>query len=58
MLTIESSIAIGEFWCISGKKIITYDRIISWERQTCVRLLKLLFFLGARMSEAIETMVF
>jgi len=57
---LKSLIAIGEFWRISGKKIATYDCIIFLEKQAYVRLLKLLFYLGARIShlEAIETMGF
>jgi len=47
-------------WCISGKKITTFDCTIFLEQQAYVRLLKLLFFLGARIShlEAIEMMGF
>jgi len=47
-------------WCISGKKITTFDCTIFLEQQAYVRLLKLLFFLGARTShlEAKEMMGF
>jgi len=53
-------IAIDDIWCIFGKKNITYDCIILGGKQAYARLLKLLFFLRARIShlEATEPMSF
>jgi len=57
---VKSLIAIGEFWCMSWKKITTYDCIFLGEKQACT-IIETVVFLGRQnipLLEAIETMGF